>query len=259
MPIEAVLLDLDDTLLVEVASADEAIYRACLLAVRRYPVHPDRLHESVRRVARREWYALPEHPYAEAIAISSWEALWARFEGDDPALVALRAQVPAYRRAAWRGALGEHGIVDPHLADEMARTFVLTRQGLMTVYEDVPGTLAALRPRFRLGIVTNGLACLQRDKLRASGLEGQVDAFVAAGDIGQAKPHPAIFRHAMAALDVLPADTVMVGNSLHSDIAGGRRAGLRTVWLNRQCAPLPDDSMPNAEIESLDELPCLLG
>ena len=194
MPIDTVLLDLDDTLVVEVASADAAIHRACALAASRYPVHPDRLHDSVRRVARERWHAGPDHAYAASIAISSWEALWARFEGDHPSLVRLRNAAPAYRRAVWSGALAAHGIADDELAEAMALTFIETRRSLHIVYDDVLTILAWLQPRYRLGLVTNGLACLQREKLRGAGLASSFDVVVTAGDAGCAKPDPAIFR-----------------------------------------------------------------
>lgn len=259
MPIDTVLLDLDDTLVVEVASADEAFQRACVLAADRYPVHPDRLHESVRRVARERWYAGTEYAYAASIAVSSWEALWARFEGEHPAIAGMRAEAPDHRSAVWRGALAAHDIIDDGLAEEMSRTFVETRRGLHVLFPDVSETLAWLRPRYRLGVVTNGLSCLQRDKLRGSGLAGVFDAFVAAGDLHRRKPDPAVFERALELLGARPERAIMVGNSLTSDIVGGAAAGLRTVWLNRQCAPPQDGIQPDAEIESLTELIDLLS
>ena len=259
MPIDTVLLDLDDTLVVEVASADEAFRRACLLAAARHPVHPDRLHESVRRVARERWHAGSNYAYAASIAVSSWEALWARFEGEHPGIVRLRQEAPAFRHAVWNGALAEHGIVDESLAAEMGRLFIETRRSLHVVYPDVAETLAWLRPRYRLGVVTNGLSCLQREKLRGAGLAGTFEAFVAAGDTGIRKPNPAGFARALDLLHSRPERAIMVGNSLTSDVAGGAAAGMRTVWINRQCAPLEDGIPPDAEIESLTELIDLLG
>jgi putative hydrolase of the HAD superfamily len=259
MSIDTVLLDLDDTLVVEYASADEAIHAACLLAATSYPLSPDRVHDSVRRVAHREWYSEADHDYTQSIAVASWEALWARFEGDRPAMERLRESVPAYRKAVWRGALAEHGIVDDGLAEKMGLTFVATRRGLHTVYPDVAVTLAWLKPRFRLGIVTNGLSCLQREKLWGAGLGAFFDVVVAAGDTGIRKPDPANFALALEMLGSQPARAVMVGNSLRSDIAGGAAAGLRTVWINRQCAPPEDGIEPDAEIESLTELTDLLS
>jgi putative hydrolase of the HAD superfamily len=259
MPLDALLIDLDDTLLVEYASADEALHQTCLLAARRHTLHPDRLQETVRRKARALWHVGSQHAYAAAIGISSWEALWARFEGDHhPSLSALRASALAFRREVWSQSLAAHGVADPSLADEMADHFGQVRRTLHIVYPDVRPCLALLSARYRLGLVTNGLACLQREKLAASGLGHYFQSVTVAGDLGVAKPDPAVFRRALASLDATPQRAAMLGNSLRSDIDGARAVGLRSIWLNRQCEPPGDAQPPDAEIETLAELPDLL-
>jgi HAD superfamily hydrolase (TIGR01450 family) len=45
------------------------------------------------------------------------------------------------------------------------------------------------------------------------------------------KPMPYIFRAALARLSVSPEDTVMIGDSLASDVRGAQAVGLRTIWL----------------------------
>ncbi len=259
IPVDTILLDLDDTLIVEEPSADDAIHRACLLASARYDVHPDRLHDSLRRVARERWHATPYYPYARAIAVSSWEALWARFEGDHTAIVAMREDAPRHRQEVWRGALAAHGIRDDSLAEEMGATFIETRRGLNIVFPDVAETLAWLLPRYRVAIVTDGLSCLQRDKLRGAGLADTFPVVVAAGDTGVRKPDPTNLRVALNGLHARAETAIMVGNNPLSDVAGGAAAGVRTVWVNRQCAPAVDGIVPDAEIEDFRELIDLLS
>ncbi len=54
------------------------------------------------------------------------------------------------------------------------------------------------------------------------------------------KPSRTFFAEAVRALGVPAADVVMVGDDLRSDVAGARRAGLRTVWV-RSGRHGPDD------------------
>lgn len=259
MPLRALLFDLDDTLLVEYASADEAFHQACLLAQERYGIHADRFHETARRTARALWYAAPGRECAVAIGISSWEALWAPFEeGRHPAFETLRAYIPTYRQEVWRQTLAQYGIHDDALAERMAHRFQAVRRGLHIVYPDVRPVLSALATNYRLGLVTNGLACLQRYKLEASGLQEYFQTVVIAGEIGIAKPDPAVFEHALDRLGVCACEAVMIGNSLRSDIAGAQGVGLHTIWLNRLCEPRQDAIMPEIEIETLFELPAAL-
>jgi FMN phosphatase YigB (HAD superfamily) len=59
----------------------------------------------------------------------------------------------------------------------------------------------------------------------------------------------------------LPPDSVWhVGDSLESDVAGAKGAGLRSVWLNRRGLVLPEGApRPDHEIGSLQELVELLN
>lgn len=260
MPLQALLFDLDDTLLVEYASADEAFHQACLLAQERYGIHADRLHETARRVARSLWHAAPGRECAIALGISSWEALWAPFEkGAHPAFETLRDYIPSYRQEVWRQTLAHYGIHDAALAERMAHRFQEVRRGLHIVYPDVHPTLSSLAPTYRLGLVTNGLACLQRYKFEASGLQGYFQTVIIAGEIGIAKPAPAVFEHALDHLGVHASDAVMIGNSLRADIAGAQQVGLRAIWLNRMEEPVSDAIRPDVEIKSLLELPQVLA
>jgi HAD superfamily hydrolase (TIGR01450 family) len=46
------------------------------------------------------------------------------------------------------------------------------------------------------------------------------------------KPHAPIFEMALERLGCPPSEAVMVGDGLTTDIAGGRAAGMRTVWVD---------------------------
>ena len=50
------------------------------------------------------------------------------------------------------------------------------------------------------------------------------------------KPHAPIFEMALERLGCRPPDAVMVGDSLTTDLAGGRSAGMRTVWVDASSA-----------------------
>lgn len=50
----------------------------------------------------------------------------------------------------------------------------------------------------------------------------------------------------------------MVGDSLTSDIRGGKNAGLRACWFNPHGKPPRADIVPDYEISALDQLPALL-
>ena len=254
--IRAVLLDLDDTLVVEEAAAQATFAATAASAAQRYPLDAAALARAARERARELWRAAPTYPYCSRVGISSWEGLWCRFEGDAEDLPALRRWAPAYRREAWRRALADHGIDDDRLADELAERFGVERRARQETFADAAPALDALADRYALAVVTNGASCLQREKLAASGLADRFDAVVAGADVGAGKPDRAIFARALDALGATPDNAVMVGNDLDKDVSGAICAGIRAIWVNRERADGPPD-VPF--VADLRELPALLS
>jgi HAD superfamily hydrolase (TIGR01509 family) len=93
--------------------------------------------------------------------------------------------------------------------------------------------LTALRQAgWRIGIVTNGMTDNQLGKIRNTGLDRLVDSWCISDEVGIRKPEPEIFRLAAERCGTtLSRDGWMIGDSLTIDVAGGRAAGLRTIWL----------------------------
>ena len=81
--------------------------------------------------------------------------------------------------------------------------------------------------------------------LARDGLLGLLDARVYATDLAVDKPHPSAFQAVLAALGVTdPARALFVGDRPHSDIAGARAVGMRTVLLAD--GALPSGTSPAA-------------
>jgi putative hydrolase of the HAD superfamily len=93
--------------------------------------------------------------------------------------------------------------------------------------------LLELRETWRVGVLTNGRADIQRRKVAALGVGDFADAIVFATECGDGsgKPHRAGFDAVLAALGVPASRAVFVGDDLDADIAGGHSAGLRTIYL----------------------------
>lgn len=63
-----------------------------------------------------------------------------------------------------------------------------------------------------------------------------LNAYFYSCTLGVMKPHPGIYAHVCQALGRLPAETVMIGDSLTCDCAGPRQAGLHGYHLKRDGA-----------------------
>lgn len=256
MTCKAIIFDLDDTILVEVASAEAAFIDTCRLAQDKYGLDPYEFHTILRKKAKALWYdASPARPYCVRVSVSHWEGLWARYEADDPEVKILRDWAPTYRRLSWSQALEHFGIDDPAFADQLGEEFPRQRRQRHHVYPEVESVLQALGKTYRLGLITNGLPCLQREKIAGSGLGHYFDATVISGDVGVAKPNPVIFTALLDQLGAQAHEAVMVGNSVKGDIGGAQALGMKAVLIDRGDIHAPDDAIkPDLVIKNFDEL-----
>jgi len=254
----ALLIDLDETLMVEEPAAVASFEATAGLATMHHEgIDQATLAIDARSRARELWYAAPTHPYCKRIGISSWEGLWCRFENEGPDGRALREWSPIYRREAWRRALADQGVDDSELATDLGERFGDERRTRHEVFADAAGALSRLQGSHSLALVTNGAACLQREKLAASGLVESFEAVIVSEDVGAAKPDASVFERALELLDIPGERVVMVGDSFAKDIEGALSAGLGAVWLNRNGAP-PTARPDVTEISTLAELPSAL-
>jgi putative hydrolase of the HAD superfamily len=155
------------------------------------------------------------------------------------------------RRETFRIAALECGY-DASAADGAYALFMTARHDL-TPFDDVLPVLDGLRRRYRLGALSNGNADLRR-----LGLGAYFHFALSAHGVGRAKPHRAMFERACAAAGARPEEIVHVGDHPEHDVQGAARAGLRTVWVNRDARPWERGRRPDAEITGLHDLEAVL-
>jgi 2-haloacid dehalogenase len=101
------------------------------------------------------------------------------------------------------------------------------------LYDGALTMLESLHDRVRVALVTNGVGSTQRARVKRLGLTPFLDATVISGEFGSAKPGRAIFDEALRLLGSDDRDaTLMVGDSLSSDVEGANNAGVAACWFN---------------------------
>jgi putative hydrolase of the HAD superfamily len=124
--------------------------------------------------------------------------------------------------------------------------------------EESQAALKILRRTWRVGVLTNGLPEVQKRKVRALGLDADVDAIVYAADCGSGlgKPDPAAFHEMLDRLDVAADRTVLVGDDPIADIHGAGVLGIRTIHLSANPGEWPEGVMPpDALVRSIYDVP----
>lgn len=139
---------------------------------------------------------------------------------------------------------------------DMADAFAIGMGEHGELYDGARAMLDGLVDSVTLGLITNGLSGIQRRRLERLNLDRYFETVIISGEVGVAKPGSAIFDLAFDQLDSpQQADVLMVGDSLTSDIAGGRAAGIDTCWYNPHALSVTGDIAPTHTIASLTELP----
>ena len=105
---------------------------------------------------------------------------------------------------------------------------------------------------YKICVATNGLHSIQTGRLRA--LEKYIYRLYISEDGGVIKPLSAFFFRVLHDLRATPAECLMIGDSLQSDIAGAAGAGIDSCWLNADRRENPASVRPDYEIAALSEL-----
>lgn len=126
----------------------------------------------------------------------------------------------------------------------------------------LPGALDACRElakHCRLYLITNGMAVVQRGRLANTPITPLMQNCFISEEIGYEKPSPKYFEAVFRAIPQFdPATTLVVGDSLTSDMAGGIAAGLDTCWINPASRPIPEALPITYSIASVTQLPALV-
>jgi putative hydrolase of the HAD superfamily len=223
--IDAVLFDLDDTLL-----DGEAAWRS-----------------GVNRVLLR----CPE--VAAPAALQAWETAFAEHYPRYLAGEMTQQECQAARIRSWAALLAV--TVDAGTEMSWFGDYQEGYEAGWAAFGDVAACLSDL-DGVRIGVVTNGDSEMQRAKLDTLGLGAAFEVVVASGDIGIAKPDPRIFHHAARQLRLPPTRCLYVGDRRDTDALAALGAGMTAVWLNRRGGVAPDGRVP--QIATLSALPSLV-
>lgn len=256
--IKAIFFDLDDTLLWDKRSVKEAFAATCRAAEERCGLDPEQLEEAVRENARKLYSSYETFPFTQMIGINPFEGLWGDFRDETEDFQKLSQIVPEYRKNAWTMGLKQLGVDDPALGAELGELFPENRRKVPFVYEDTFEVLDKLKKDYRLVLITNGSPDLQNTKLTITPkLVPYFDHIIISGGYGKGKPDKGIFEHALSLTSLQKDEVIMVGDNLNTDILGANRAGIKSVWINREQIERSEVE-PTYEIQQLSDLDELL-
>jgi len=120
--------------------------------------------------------------------------------------------------------------------------------------------LQTLSRDYRLFLVSNGSTDIQRSRIGSSNIHTYFEKMFISEEVGFNKPDTRFFDAVFAEIpDFRKEQAVIVGDSLSSDIRGGKNAGITTVWFCKAGKTGVVDPNPDYRITALKELPALLA
>lgn len=224
--IEFLLLDLDDTILDFHMQESEAIRKTLLCA----GVEPtDENCALYSKINLRYWKML------ELGEVTREELIWKRF-----------AELFAVLGVA----------ADPK---ETAEKYM---DHLSEGHYFLPGAeeaVKALSKKYKLYMASNGTGRVQESRIASAGLAPYFEEIFISQIIGANKPDKAYFDGCFAKIPNFdPKKAMIVGDSLSSDIRGGKNAGIYTCWVNPMGKRARPEDQPDYEIKSIAKLEELL-
>lgn len=106
-----------------------------------------------------------------------------------------------------------------------------------------------------LGMITNGKGQFQMDNIKALGIEKYFETILISEWEGMKKPEPQIFQKALRNLNVLPSESIYVGDHPENDVQASQYVGIKGVWKrDSQWDKVKADFI----VEDLGELPLIV-
>jgi FMN phosphatase YigB (HAD superfamily) len=190
-----------------------------------------------------------------------WQALLTVSEEMAAARVNDHVELPSrerFRRALER--VGCDDAVQIEAAVHLSRAHMALIIGCTVLPPTHADLLAALRPRYRLGVVSNfddtGSAY---DILLRHGIAPHLETVVVSEALGLRKPHPALVRVGLRGLDLPASEVLLVGDTYAEDIVAARAAGVDAAWIDVHGRGVPDGQPPPRHVlRALPELAAIL-
>ncbi|WP_017591783.1 HAD family hydrolase [Nocardiopsis potens] len=150
-----------------------------------------------------------------------------------------------------------HASVPDQACDDLYRQYLDAHRAAWQPFPDAAPALGELAAAgIGLGVITNGVEALQREKLERIGLARSFPVVVCPDTAGAGKPAPRIFEAACAQARVAPENCWHVGDQLHADALGAMGVGMRPVLVDREGRHA--DRTDLTVIGGLDRLPSLV-
>ena len=170
---QAILFDLDDTLISFERHCKPSWFEACQLFAPWLNLGAARLYQTIADINSHFWENPRRHRKGRLVLLET-------------------------RRNLVKKAFSKLGLKEFNLADSLADCYSALQESRISLFPDVIPTLNFLqRKGIKLALITNGNAFLQRRKIERFGLASYFQLIMIEGELGFGKPDPRVFKQAL--------------------------------------------------------------
>ena len=156
--------------------------------------------------------------------------------------------------ARWKSFLDFYGLTDTD-AKMIANHYLTMLSQKCYLLDGAEELCEKLCGKFRLFIVTNGYSVVQHGRFDKSPIRKYFEDMFISEEMGAEKPTKAYFDAVFSRIpDFDPEKSVIIGDSLSSDIKGGINAGIDTCWYNPKMANAPENLSITHTVSKLSEI-----
>ena len=227
---QAILIDLDDTILDDSGCVDACWTDACSEVAPQAGVDAETLRLAIKQHASWWW-------------------------GDDDRMRRGRLDLRAATTEVVGEVMGQLGC-DAALALYLANRYRDLREERATLLDGAIETLEWLRHNdVRLGMMTNGAGPAQRSKIERFALASHFDYIVIEGEFGVGKPDVRVFETLLRELRATPATAWAIGDNLRADVYPAMEMGIHGIWVDPADRGVPVDwREPDRTVRSISDL-----
>lgn len=131
--------------------------------------------------------------------------------------------------------------IDTALHEQIGNAYMDNYRNHWEWIDGAKNAFDSIRAKYPVGIITNGFAETQWMKIDQFGFRETASQIVISEEIGVKKPHPKIFDYSTQLVGVERSEILYVGDSLTSDVMGGKEAGWKVAWYTND--PVDEECM----------------
>ncbi|MDP2676867.1 MAG: HAD family hydrolase [bacterium] len=128
--------------------------------------------------------------------------------------------------------LQEYNMYSPELVKELVDVY-RSHAPTLSLREGAGSFLEYIKKNYKLALITDGIASVQKNKVRALGIGKFFDLLVYTDELGVSKPDVKVFERVMSFFSAPPDQALYVGDNPHKDFIGAKKIGMSTARIMR--------------------------